>query len=568
MVPMDKARFHRMLLLAGLLILIVLPHMRGIDKFATLDEPWWVISGSNYYYALTHGDFESTIYDYHPAVTTTWVVTAGMLSYFPEYRGFGQGYYDVRKEHFELFLREHGKETLDLLRTSRLIQTALIVLLALAAFSLLHKLVDGAVAFLAIVLALDAPYFLGNSRLLNHEGMLAMFVLVSLLAMLVYLKQRKLSYLLVSSAAFGLAQLTKSSSIIVFGVVGLMLLAGLFEREVGETVRTKLLGSLKIFGLWLIGASIVYVILWPGMWVAPGKMLHEVYGNAFSYAFQGARLEVVEEARPSGFDLSGIGVYLRTWLLRSTPITWLGVLLIGPALAARSVRPAVKWLIGYLALSAVLFILMFGIAKGRDSSHYILSSFICLDVIAGLGLGYSLVLLAGHWEALKQAWVKMAMIGALIALQIASTLPYYPYFFDYENPLIAGINGSEPYGYGEGLELAAAYLAEKPDASATRAFVYAGMGPFSFFYPGPTEVFKKAYLTEPGLPSVIFEMRRSDYLVVYSAIQDHQLESEDFLKAMEAVQPEHEIWVRGQVYARIYKIADIPESVYEEMGSR
>ena len=31
------------------------------------------------------------------------------------------------------------------------------------------------------------------------------------------------------------------------------------------------------------------------MWVAPGKMLYEVYGNAFSYAFQGARLTVTEE---------------------------------------------------------------------------------------------------------------------------------------------------------------------------------------------------------------------------------------------------------------------------------
>src|SRR5688500_5013070 len=122
---MDKTKIRRLLLSAGLLILILLPHLRGIDKFATLDEPWWVISGSNYYYALTHGDFDSTIYDYHPAVTTTWVVTTAMLSYFPEYRGFGQGYYDVRKEHFELFLREHGKEAQDLLRISRLIQTAL-----------------------------------------------------------------------------------------------------------------------------------------------------------------------------------------------------------------------------------------------------------------------------------------------------------------------------------------------------------------------------------------------------------------------------------------------------------
>lgn len=105
----------------ALLVLIAPSHVIGIDKVITIDEPWWVISGSNYYYALTHGDFENTVYDYHPAVTTTWVVTAGMLSYFPEYRGFGMDYFDVRKPQFEEFLRENGKESIELVRNSRLI---------------------------------------------------------------------------------------------------------------------------------------------------------------------------------------------------------------------------------------------------------------------------------------------------------------------------------------------------------------------------------------------------------------------------------------------------------------
>ena len=42
--------------------------------------------------------------------------------------------------------------------------------------------------------------------------------------------------------------------------------------------------------LWLGVLAAVYFVLWPGMWVAPGKMLQEVFGNAFSYAFEGARL--------------------------------------------------------------------------------------------------------------------------------------------------------------------------------------------------------------------------------------------------------------------------------------
>ena len=109
-----------MIILLVLLALIIPSHVIGIDRVVTIDEPWWVISGSNYYYALTHQDFETTIYDYHPAVTTTWIVTAGMLSYFPKYRALEQGYFDVRKPKFEDFMRANGKEAMDLVRNSRL----------------------------------------------------------------------------------------------------------------------------------------------------------------------------------------------------------------------------------------------------------------------------------------------------------------------------------------------------------------------------------------------------------------------------------------------------------------
>ena len=108
----------RAILFALLLIFIVPSHLIGIDRATTIDEPWWVISGSNYYYALTNRDFANTLYDYHPAVTTTWMVTTGMVAYSPEYRGFGQGYFDVRKPKFEEFMREHGKDVLELVRRS------------------------------------------------------------------------------------------------------------------------------------------------------------------------------------------------------------------------------------------------------------------------------------------------------------------------------------------------------------------------------------------------------------------------------------------------------------------
>jgi hypothetical protein len=565
---MRKKNIIPLLIILGLLVLILPSHVIGIDRFATFDEPWWVISGSNYYYALTHHDFANTIYDYHPAVTTTWVVTAGMLLYFPEYRGFGQGYFDVRKANFDNFMLEHGKHTLDLLRDSRLIQTALIVFLAVISFLLLQKLTNRFAAFLSIVVAMDAPFFLGQSRLLNHEGMLSMFVLVSVLSMIVYLRERKFYCLLISSTAFGLAQLTKSPSIVVLGVVGLMLFAGLFEKESGKTLAAKLMDAIKVMLIWLAVAGIVYVALWPGMWVASGKMLYEVYGNAFSYAFQGARLDVTQELQPSSFSLSlnltGIMSFVSGIFAHATPVTLSGLLLAFLLLFSKEIKPLIKQTLGYLALVSFLFVLLFGIAKGRDSIHYVLSSFVCLDVIAGLGWWGALVFIESRWPVLRQFWVQGSIAALVIGVQLLSGLPYYPYYYTYENPLaISQLGGLSAYGYGEGLDRAAQYLAAQPDAASSSAFVYAGMGSFSYFYPGQTEIFKKVYLTEPGMPTIIAGMHSANYLVIYSAYQDKSLESQPLYAALKNIQPEHVVLINGVDYARVYRITDIPESVYK-----
>jgi len=495
-----------------------------------------------------------------------------MLTVFPEYRGFGQGYFDVRKPQFEEFLREHGKHAIDLVRNSRLVQTALILILALLSFFLLKLLVGETPAFIAIVLAMNAPFVLGHSRLLNHEGMLSIFVLVSFLGMQVFVnKDRRLAYLLVSGAAFGLAQLTKSSSIVVLPLIGLVLFVGLFKRD-GGTMRAKLWSAVKSFAIWIFAAAFVYAALWPGMWVAPGKMLYEIYGNAFSYAFQGARLDVTQELQPSGFDLdagfSGSLQFVNYWAVASTVVTWLGLFLAAFALAAREKGAAgmpVKSTVVYLAALAALFVLIFGLAKGRDTPHYIISSFICLDVIAGIGWGW----LLGAIQKRRADWDR-PIVGALAvlvlgALQLGHGLPYHPYYFTYHNPLLPGAKAAE-YGYGEGLDQAAAYLAQKPNAENSSVYSYAGMGCFSYLYPGNTEYLKGVYLKEKGYPTMLKEIQAADYLVWYSIEQDPRPESADFLRIMQNVQPEHVITMDGMEYARIYRIADIPASVYEEMG--
>jgi hypothetical protein len=547
-----------------LLALIIPARVAGIDKFATLDEPWWIISGSNYYYALTHQDFANTIYDYHPAVTTTWVVTAGMVSYFPEYRGLGQGYFDVRKPLFENFMREQGRDALPLVRNSRLIQVGLLTALALLSYFLLRMLVDGKVAFLSIAFAINAPFFLGHSRLINHEGMLAMFALVTLLGIQVYLnKERKLIYLLVSGAAFGLAQLTKSSSIVLLALVGLILFVGLFNRN-GESLPSKIWSAVKIFAMWLAMAIFVYVLLWPGMWVAPGKMLYEVFGNAFSYAFQGARLDVTRELQPSSFRLAegldGIVSYINRWIASSTSLSWLGLVftpfLFSSKDKSRTPSPMRSTMV-YLVVLAALFIGLFGMAQGRDSAYYILSSFVGLDMVAGIGWGYALLWAQKRWDVLNRAYFLLLTFIMLIAFQLGSSLLYYPYYFTYKNPFV---NRGGIHGYGEGLDQAAEYLAQKPDAKEMRVIAHAARGCFSYFFPGESDLLKIGFY-ENGLPYVE-GIQNADYLVLYPIRQNSRKDDIGLISVLQDATPEHTIIIDGMEYARIYKVTDLPEDIY------
>lgn len=567
---MSQANLNRLWLVILLLGLTFPSWVINIDKVVNIDEPRWVIRGANYYYAITHGEFENTLYEYHPGVTNMWIVATAMHFYFPEYRGMGQGYFDIRKPKFEEFMRENGKEALDLVRNSRLIQAGVLAVLAVVGFLLLQLLVDQKTAFLSIALATIAPYFLGHSRLLNLEGMLSMFVLVSFLGLQVYLnKERKLIYLLISGVAFGLAQLTKSPSIVVIGLVGFMLFVGLFKRN-EQTFSTKIGNAVKTFVIWLGTALLVYILLWPGMWVTPGKMLYEIYGNAFSYAFQGARLEVTQQLEPSSFSLvaefAGITHYLRNWAFSSTPVTWLGLVFAVIALFStdKALLPApIKSTLIYLGMLGGLFIAMFGVAQGRNSLHYILSSYVCFDVMAGIGWGYVWMWLQNQRAGLNRVYVSILFLVLLTGAQISFGLPYAPYYFTYKSPFASR---APTLGYGEGLAQAAEYLAQKPNAEKIRAYVYNGMGAFSFFFPGETIVLKRVFLLDDDMLTVTAEMQNADYLVLYPIMQNRLPESERLLRALQNVEPEKTILINDLEYIYIYKVTDIPESVYQSLS--
>jgi len=540
---------------------MILPRVADLTKFTAADEPFWLVVGADYYYALTHHEFEHTIYEYHPAVTTMWIGAAAMLIYFPEYRGLMNGYFQQEKTTFDSYLVEHGRDPLGLLWWARFIQLLVNVSLFIIAFFLLRYLLDEWTALAVLLLTSFTPYLFGQSRMLNHETMVGLFSLISVLAMTAHLfrdHHNRLLFLSAGAAAF--ANLTKSSGIVLLPLIGLILLGWMLQQR-REKNKWQIGISLKTMLVWLGVLGLVYFIAWPGMWVAPGKMLYEVYGNAFSYAFEGARLSVTQGLQPSSFSLdssrSGIFNFLVSIAWHTTPVTWLGILLAVILMFQRNRETApvlYKYLIIFLFLQALASIALFGIVRGRNQPHYVLTAYYGLEFASALGWAHGL-----RWLARSFEWARKPALQTLLfaALLIAQALPLFfttPYYYTYLNPIMLASQSPPIFFYGERMEQAAAYLAEKPDAENLTALVYFGRS-FSYYFPGRTLLFKPVLFDDK--PQLIENLRESDYLVVYMGLHAR-------LPLLTDLTPEHVIDLNGMHYVEIYRVSDIPESFYDQ----
>ncbi|MBV6394087.1 MAG: hypothetical protein KPEEDBHJ_03333 [Anaerolineales bacterium] len=584
---MNRNKLNDVLIYLALIVLFLAPRLAGIGEFVTLDEPSWLSQGANYYYALGQREFENTVYEYQPAVTTMTIISAAMLLYFPEYRGFGQGYLDYEKGRLDPFMVSHGKDPLTLLIYSRVIQIFVLLVLFLVLYFLLQKFFPKPVAIFALVFAMFDPFYLSQHRLMDHEGMVSLFGMISLVALAIYLfKENKFPYLILSGVAAGFMSLSKSSSIAALAAVGALLLWKMIQER-GHGWGRGLLSALKTFGLWFAFLALTYFAFWPGMWVAPGKMLYEVYGNAFSYAFQGARLKITEELDISQFTLNtrftDVWEVAKIFLYRTTPVTWLGMILgfalpftRDPERTQRNKLFFTLWL-----LNGVAFILLIGVAQGRNSPHYILSSYLSFNLLAGLGWfhfaewlksraqGGVPVARDGGKSVYGNLW-QYGLLAVVMMYQAGSALANYPYYFTYRNPILyaAGWYNEFPhFPYCEGLETAAHFLAELPDAENATVFSYYSRGCVSYYYPGPAISYRPYYSDGEHTEDLLNNLNASEYLIVYYANQGQLAHHLNFVNAMAKAKPFHVVWLNGYEYVRIYKVDDLGPEIYEALSN-
>jgi len=170
--------------------------------------------------------------------------------------------------------------------------------------------------------------------------------------------------------------------------------------------------------------------------------------------------------------------------------------------------------------------------------RYILPVFPAVDILVAAGIYFVFK------KYINKNSVFYLLLGSIILLHLSLILPISPYFLSYTNPIVFGGPSNAPnmtlMGWGEGNDLAANYLNEKPDAqNITVAVDYYG---FAQYFIGKTIPLDESVDFIDGV----------DYIVFYiSALQrDWSKDPWEYYKTKE---PEKVIKLNGINYCYVYK---------------
>jgi hypothetical protein len=588
------------------------PRLFGLNVFLTADEPKsWFGRSIQFLEALARGNWAATFDSPAPGVTTMWAGAVGLLLDYARqgFPGALTGY-----------LATVPFDPLDL-AILPLIRLPIVIAATLTAVLTYWwgRVVFGQLAALlaALFIALD-PFLLALTRILGHDGPVTLFIWLSLLAFLRSRGQgtgvRKQgasekfsilnsqfsilnSHLLLSGAFGGLAFLSKYPSLFVGAFLAVtMLILHLRSRQSWSQALRRWLIEVS---LWSLAAALVFVSLWPAMWVDPVGHILAIINDALRASGSPHQKGSFFFGQPVSDP--GSSFYLIVTLFKTTPVLWFGwlLLLLSPVLALlKKIRhlamnnenppifhpstlppfhpsslPAFHPSILILFTFILTFALLVTIG-GKKQDRYILPIFPALATLAAIGYAQGFQQLqasirrpnqevgsreqrVGNNEQLaihnSQFTIHNSqfLLTALLALtQAAFTLPHFPYYFTYYNPWLGGGQAAAKtiiVGWGEGLDEAARWLNTRPTAAKLQAVAWYSTT-FEPYFDGHAiykiEEDKISRTPKPGLAG--------DYVILYANQLQRQLPTEGALQYFRAVEPAHIVTLHGLDYAWIY----------------
>jgi 4-amino-4-deoxy-L-arabinose transferase-like glycosyltransferase len=546
---------------------VFVPRVFDLGGFLTVDEAnFWLARSSAFLDAVRRGDWAATAISTHPGVTTMWLGSIGLL---------------LREWFVEPGVLPGDFVTaLALMRLPAALIHSLAVVLG---YALLRRLLTPIAALLAALLWAADPFVVAYSRLLHVDALAGTFMTLSVLAALVAgaknqeprtrnqepgtrnqeprTKNQAASLVcglwsvvgswwwLVSGVFGGLALLSKSPSLVLVPVIGVIALSAARPRAAGFSVQRSAF-SVQLLAIWCLAAALTFFALWPALWVDPL--------GALGWLRTGVEAEGAQPHMLGNFflgradDAPGLLFYPVALALRLTPITLLGVLLL-PLWLRRLDREQLR----ALALVA-LFVLLLAAGLSvfpKKFNRYIVPAFPALDILAAAGLTGAL-----NWIASLRAgrfWprrVPALGMAALVVLASANLAFWHPYPITAFNQVLGGAPaGARTFaiGWGEGFEQVAAWLNQQPDITGVSVVSRIPVVQAPYMRPGT-----HARTPQQGnLPA------DTGYIVVYVSQVQRGLPSPPFDRFFAGGTPLHTVRIQGVDYAWIYAVPPPLEEV-------
>ncbi len=581
-----------------LFLLALAPRLPALRLFLTTDEPFFVQEAAEVSGALLRGDFQGTYWHFYPGVTISWLNGLGLGTQWLLARITG-----VTAQPFEAYVQ---RNILDLILAARL-PYVLLAAFGVAGFYLLaRRLVGHRVALLgALFIAFD-PFFMAHSRVAHGDAPVTVFMGLSALAFLIYLQATSLCaagevpgaekrqaeggrrWLILSALMGALAALTKAPGpfmllfVIMVGV-GDWLIAPRFSFPGGDSQAGKgwrmrpldrrLATRLTDLVLWGGVAALLFVALWPAMWVDPVGTIVRMLNETFGKVEEGHLVFFMGQPTLN----PGPWFYPYVVSLRLTPIMLIGALASGLMLIGRLVNwkvgRRVDWGIGrrvewktdgqrdaspghFMAAAwfwvFIVALLLFGDLSPKKQDRYLLPIFPFLDLLAAFAfveISRSASRWVSKWTDTQHATrntqyaVRITLPFLLLIIHALPTLTTYPYYLAYFDPLLGGLPRALEttlVGWGEGMEQAAAYLNQRPDADQ----LYVAAVPAQTFLPYFRGKGENFYTNDVAL--------RADCVVLYVSQVQRLAPSPEIVHYFQAMEAEHTVYVHGVPYAWIY----------------
>ncbi|MBX3002359.1 MAG: glycosyltransferase family 39 protein [Anaerolineales bacterium] len=525
---------------ASLVLVFFAVRWPGLGRYVTIDEVFWLTQSAKLAVAVEQGDWHETGLAGHPGLTTAWAGVLGLRARLPDFASDPPE--QITDFHVRNAFRQAGYNPVQILAAARQVMVlANTLVFAALAWYLLRVWGGWPAALAGGLLALD-PFLIAHQRLLHQDGLMAGLVLLALLAFAWHQRTGQLRHAAVAGLAAGLAWLTKSPTLL----LGPCILAlAVWQAWRQPAARRTVWRGVLVCGL---AALLVYVALWPKMWVAPLEALGEVW----SYAAETASGEhsgpifFNGQLYPNGeLGLASAYFYLYTFLWRATPLDWLGVLAAAAALWAWRRQPPEQrqGLAALLGFAAVFILAMSVAAKKFD--RYMLPAYAALVLLAGWGLAAAL----RQWRGAR--WRPLAAAALLLGAQAFWALGAFPYYLNFYNPLLGGTAAAQHVmllGWGEGLDEAASFLSRQPDVGTARVAAWYSNA-FSFQSPlAVDDIPIAAQLSSAELQATLAH----DYLVIY-VHQWQRHTPQNLLDALADLQPVYTLVLDGVDYVRVYQ---------------